>query len=167
MLFGAEISQNCSRGTINPATGRLFRGPIIIYDPVTGHPFPNNIIPQNRLHPGSTNVIEKYVAQSPIPAGGSAGLYRPGGCRSAYQHESRISAAWITTSVTEIASLAGSPSTGRDELRTIINPNLPVFVDSNVTNLATSWVHTFSQSMINELRVGFQYFRRPDLQSAY
>src|SRR5262245_14210015 len=27
------------RGTINPATGRLFRNPIIIYDPYTGEPF--------------------------------------------------------------------------------------------------------------------------------
>jgi hypothetical protein len=51
-------------GTINPATGRLFRAPIIIYDPVTGNPFPNNIIPQNRLHPGALNVLEKYVPKA-------------------------------------------------------------------------------------------------------
>jgi hypothetical protein len=39
--------------------------------------------------------------------------------------------------------------------RTNINPNLPVFVDSDVTNLATQWIHTFSGSMINEFRFGF------------
>src|SRR5262249_24376725 len=32
------------RGTINPATGKLFRDPILLYDPFTGEPFPNNII---------------------------------------------------------------------------------------------------------------------------
>jgi hypothetical protein len=33
---------------------------------------------------------------------------------------------------------------------------MPVFVDSKVTNLATQWVHTLNQNMVNEFRVGFQ-----------
>src|SRR5882724_11422689 len=46
---------------INPATGRLFRSPIAIYDPVTGTPIPSNIVPRTRLHPGAQNVIGKYL----------------------------------------------------------------------------------------------------------
>jgi hypothetical protein len=36
-----------------------------------------------------------------------------------------------------------------------INPNFPVTTPSEVTNLATQWVHTINQNMINEVRVGF------------
>src|SRR5262249_29444782 len=35
---------------INPATGRAYRAPIIIYDPTSGEPFANNIIPTTRLN---------------------------------------------------------------------------------------------------------------------
>src|SRR5436190_2717332 len=48
---------------INPATGRVVRAPIVIYDPLTGVPFSGNIIPAARLHPGSQNVIGKYLPQ--------------------------------------------------------------------------------------------------------
>src|SRR5262249_47509388 len=34
-----------AKGTINPANGKLFRAPILVYDPTTGDPFANNIIP--------------------------------------------------------------------------------------------------------------------------
>ena len=34
------------------ANGR-FVAPILIYDPDTGVPFPNNTIPASRIHPGS------------------------------------------------------------------------------------------------------------------
>ena len=36
-----------------------------------------------------------------------------------------------------------------------INPNFPVFTPSHVTNLASQWVHTFNQNIINEFRFGF------------
>ena len=39
--------------------------------------------------------------------------------------------------------------------RNNINPNIPVFVDSKATNLASQWIHTISPSTINELRFGF------------
>ena len=34
-------------------------------------------------------------------------------------------------------------------------PEFPGLHDSKVTNLATQWIHTFNQNMINELRFGF------------
>ncbi|MEO7653099.1 MAG: carboxypeptidase-like regulatory domain-containing protein, partial [Bryobacteraceae bacterium] len=48
----------------NPATGRPFRNPIAIYDPQTGTPIPGNIISRTQLHPGTQNVISKYL---PLP----------------------------------------------------------------------------------------------------
>src|SRR5881296_3578781 len=49
------------KGTVNPATGKVFRPPILIYDPYTGEPFSNNVIPTSRLHPGALNVLKLYV----------------------------------------------------------------------------------------------------------
>ena len=42
------------------ANGR-FVSPILIYDPDTGVPFPNNVIPASRIHPGALNVLDTYV----------------------------------------------------------------------------------------------------------
>src|SRR5262249_35219053 len=49
------------RPAVNPATGRLFRSPIVIYDPLTGDPFENNVIPRSRLNAGAQNVVSKYL----------------------------------------------------------------------------------------------------------
>jgi hypothetical protein len=38
-------------GTINPETGQVFRRPIVVYDPFTGDPFPNNRVPRDRFQP--------------------------------------------------------------------------------------------------------------------
>ena len=49
---------------INPANGRAFRNPIVIYDPLTGDPFNNNIIPANRQHAGARNVMSQFMARA-------------------------------------------------------------------------------------------------------
>ena len=141
-------------GTINPATGRLFRAPIIIYDPVTGNPFPNNIIPQSRLHPGALNVLEKYVPKAqfrqadPLDITAREAVDQPTNTNTYFGRVDHY-----FSDRDRVFGRIAIDRSGRTANN--INPNLPVFVDSNVTNLATSWVHTFSQSMINELRVGF------------
>jgi len=141
-------------GTINPATGRLFRAPIIIYDPVTGNPFPNNIIPQNRLHPGALNVLEKYVPRAefrqvdPLDITARDAVDQPTNANTYFGR--------VDHYFSDRDRVFGRIALDRSGLtRENINPNLPVFVDSNVTNLATQWVHTFNQNMINEVRVGF------------
>src|SRR5207245_1371203 len=48
----------------NPGTGKPFRAPIVIFDPLTGVPFANNIIPASRISPGAQAVISKYL---PLP----------------------------------------------------------------------------------------------------
>ena len=141
-------------GTINPATGRLFRAPIIIYDPVTGNPFPNNIIPQNRLHPGALNVLEKYVPKAqfrqadPLDFTAREAVDQP---TTTNTYFGRVDHYFSDRD--RVFGRIALDRSGRTANN--INPNLPVFVDSDVTNLATSWVHTFSQNMINEFRVGF------------
>jgi len=141
-------------GTINPATGKLFRAPIIIYDPVTGSPFPNNIIPQNRLHPGALNVLEKYVPKAqfrqadPLDFTAREAVDQP---LTTNTYFGRVD--HYFSDKDRVFGRIAIDRSGRDANN--INPNLPVFVHSEVTNLATSWVHTLSHSMVNEFRVGF------------
>lgn len=141
-------------GTINPKTGRLFRQPIVIYDPMTGEPFPNNTLPRSRLHPGALNVLDKYVPRAsfvqadPLDFTARGSINQP---INANTYFGRVDH-YFSDKDRVFARLALDRS-GLTE--NFINPNLPVFRNQQVTNLATQWVHTFSQSMINEVRVGF------------
>ena len=142
------------RGTVNPATGRLFRNPIVIYDPATGQPFANNVIPQSRLHPGSVNVMNLYVPKAefrpvdPLDISARKGVNQP--------IDTNFIFARVDHHFSEKDWVFGRLALDRSGLTsTNINPNLPVFRDSDVSNLATSWIRTINPSMINEVRVGF------------
>jgi hypothetical protein len=135
------------------ANGRTVAA-VRIYDPDTGIPFPNNTIPTSRLHPGSLNVLNTYVPKAqfiqedPLDFTARAAVSQPTDVNTYFarvdhnfSNNDRVFArlAWDRSGLT----------------RENINPNLPVFVDSKVTNLATQWIHSFSPSIINELRAGF------------
>jgi hypothetical protein len=141
-------------GTINPQTGRLFRNPIVIFDAQNGLPFANNVIPRSRLHPGALNVLEKYVPRArfdpvdPLDFTAIGGVNQPINARTYFARVDHH----FSDSDRVFARLALDRS---DRQNNDINPGLPVFVDSKVSNLATQWIHTFSPTTINELRVGF------------
>ncbi|MCW5982568.1 MAG: carboxypeptidase regulatory-like domain-containing protein [Bryobacteraceae bacterium] len=146
--------QELLTGTINPATGRVFRAPIVIYDPYTGDPFPNNILPQSRLHPGALNVLNTYVPRAefrqtdPLDFTSIRGVHQP---IDAHQYFARVDHYF-----SDKDRIFGRIAMDRSGLtRNHINPNLPVFVDSKVSNLATQWIHTFSHDTLNEFRFGF------------
>ena len=50
---------------LNPANG-FFSGARVITDPLTGQPFPNNVIPQSRLSPNGLALLNAY----PTPTAG-------------------------------------------------------------------------------------------------
>jgi hypothetical protein len=133
---------------------RRFRNPILIYDPFTGDPFPNNQIPASRLHPGAQNILRLYVPQpmfiqeDPLDFTARAAVRQPTNVNTYFARVDHH----FSEKDRFFARLAWDRS---DRENNHINPNLPVFVESKVTNLATQWVHMFSQNMINELRVGF------------
>ena len=142
-------------GTINPATGGLYRDPIIIYDRDNGDPFANNMIPQSRLHPGALNLLNLYVPSGAVPAARSAGLHRPR--RRSTSRSSRITFfGRVDHYFNDTDRVFARLAMDRSSVESInINPNLPVSRTSRVYNLASSWVHNFSPTMINELRFGF------------
>ncbi len=137
------------------ANGR-FVAPTIIWDPDTGQVFPNNTIPQSRLHPGALKMLNTYipkaqfVQEDPTDFTARAAVPQPTDVNTYFARvdhnfsdRDRVFArlAWDRSNLT----------------RTNINPNLPVFVDSKVTNLATQWIHTFTPSLINEARFGYNF----------
>ncbi len=141
-------------GTINPATGKLFRAPILIFDPETGTPFANNVIPQSRLHPGALNLLDQFVPQAqfrqtdPLDFSARQSVNQP---IRPNQFFGRIDHYF-----SEKDRIFGRLAMDRSSVQSInINPNLPVTRDNHVYNLATSWVHNFGPNLINDVRVGF------------
>ena len=141
-------------GTIDPQTNALFRGPIVLFDPYTGLPFPNNQIPRDRIHPGALNVLNQYVPlpkepqADPLAFTDRAGIVQPiddnfffGRLDHYFSEGDRIFGriAWDSA----------------ERLVANINPVSNELHPSDVQNLATSWIHTFSPTMINDLRFGF------------
>ena len=130
------------------------RNPTIIFDPYTGQPFANNIIPTSRLHPGALNVLRTYLPTpqfrqpDPFDFNATAGVPQP---IDAHTYFARVDHTF-----SDHDRIFGRLAWDRSNLtRNNINPFLPVFVDSKVTNLASQWIHTFSATTINEFRFGF------------
>jgi hypothetical protein len=144
------------RGTVNPATGRLFRNPIVIYDPYTGLPFPNNIIPQIRIHAGARNVIEQFLPRAefrqadPLDFTVRKGINQP---IDTNQYYGRVDHYFSSAD-----RVFGRVALDRSQYtNNFINPYFPVATPSKVSNIASQWVRTINPSVINELRFGFNF----------
>ena len=131
----------------------LCERPIVVFDPVTGDPFPNNIIPASRITNGAKNLIKflppaqfqqvdplDFTARSAVPSviGQNQYFWR---VDHNFSNNDRV-----------FVRYAADRSTLTDNY---INPNFPVFYSSRATNLASQWLHTFNQNKINEFRFGF------------
>ncbi|MBL8211155.1 MAG: carboxypeptidase regulatory-like domain-containing protein [Bryobacterales bacterium] len=131
-----------------------FVNPILIYDPETGTPFPNNIIPASRLHPGARNVLDKYVPRAQFVQQDIQDFT----ARAAVSQPINVNTyfARVDHNFNENNRVFARLAWDRSNLnRNNINPNLPVTVTSSVTNLATQFIHTFTPTTIMELRAGF------------
>jgi hypothetical protein len=122
----------------------------VITDPLSGAPFPGNIIPANRLNPVSVDLINKYT---PLPNVAGA-----------------VNFAGVTTNIVNInqgiARVDHSFSSrdqafvhyiysARDFPNRELNPNF--FYNATFPNesLAAQHVHTFSPTLVNEIRFGW------------
>ena len=139
---------------VNPATGKIVRAPIVIFDAYTGLPFANNIIPQTRIHPGAKNVIDKFLPHAdfqqldPLDFTARKSVNQP---ITANQFYGRVDHYFRPED-----RIFGRIAVDRSEYdNNTINPNFPVFTPSHVANFASQWVHTFNQNVINEFRFGF------------
>ena len=165
---GTEIRQaaGSSLSDVAPAswrTGNFATDPTIIYDPqsrvlnangiVTSNPFPNNIIPQDRLDPA----ILKYVALMPLAnVGSTESTSRNFIATSPSQHSRKQSDVRIDHQIFKGNNLMGRFSFAQDSSPSqgsyIYSPVVTLF---NSRNLALSDTHIFSPAVINEFRFGF------------
>jgi hypothetical protein len=133
--------------------GKPLRAPIVVFDPVTGEAFPNNVIPASRIMNGAKNLMKflppaqfqqvdplDFTARSAVPSviGQNQYFWR-------VDHN-------VSNNDRIFVRYAADRSTLEDNY---INPNFPVAYSSQATNLASQWLHTFNQNMVNELRFGF------------
>ena len=128
--------------------------PVIIYDPDTGVPFPNNTIPRNRIHPGALSVLDKYVPRAQFVQSDPQDFT----ARATVPFPTNVNTyfARVDHNINAANRVFVRLAMDRDDLaRNNINPNLPVFVNSKVTNLATQWIHMFGGNKILETRFGF------------
>ncbi|SPE26783.1 conserved hypothetical protein [Candidatus Sulfopaludibacter sp. SbA6] len=124
--------------------------PVSIFDPITGLPFPNNVIPTSRLNSSSANLLNYY----PQPN-------FPGSTRYNYQ----IPLVGITnqdnvnTRISETINAKNQISGGFSYQRmNASNPNLFGFTDSTAMtgiNANVNWSYHFTTRLISNLRYQF------------
>jgi hypothetical protein len=121
-----------------------------ITDPFTGLPFPNNMIPANRLDPVSVSIADQYL---PLPN-------QPGEVNYAFL--SRANTNWdqglgrIDYQFNERNQISGHYMI--QNWKQVIKPPIPAFSSESPylnQNVQGQWVHTFSPRLLNEFRFGY------------
>jgi hypothetical protein len=122
----------------------------IIRDPLNNEPFPNNIIPQNRLNPVSVNLINTYT---PLPNTTGSVNY------------SGVTVGKLT--MDQGIARIDQYFTGHDQVffhyiysrrdfpNVDLNPNFYYNSTFPNTSLAAQYVHTFTPNLLNEARFGW------------
>ncbi|MBO0799907.1 MAG: hypothetical protein J2P31_13895, partial [Blastocatellia bacterium] len=125
--------------------------PIVIRDPLNNNqPFPDNIIPSNRLNPVSLNLINTYM---PLP--NTPGVTNYSGVSSG-KLDMDMGIVRIDEYLSEKDLLFGHYVYARRDFPNIdLNPNF--YYNSSFPNssLAIQYVRTFSSTFLNEARFGW------------
>ncbi len=138
---------------LNPATGKPFRAPILIYDPQTGLPFSNNVVPASRLSPVSQGLLN-FLPSPQFQQADILDFTNRGAIPNTIGQNQYY--ARIDHNFSESDRIFGRIALDRSSwYQNYINPSFPYWLSSRATNLATQWVHTFSPTVLNEFRFGF------------
>jgi hypothetical protein len=130
------------------------QGPVTIYDPLSGAPFPNNLIPANRINAAALGLVNYY----PLPNA-------PGFTRNysapitSVANSDNVNARLMSISITKKDRLSGGLGYMGSNSTT---PNLFAFVDTGTTrsiNTNAAWMHNFNTHVISNLRYTFSRSR--------
>jgi hypothetical protein len=132
----------------------ITQGPVTIYDPLNGAPFPNNAIPSNRIDAAALALVRYY----PLPnASGFTRNYSAPIVR--VTNSDNINARVMNISVTKKDRLSGGMGYMGSNGST---PNLFGFVDTSTgrsLNANIGWTHNINTHLINSLRYTFSRSR--------
>lgn len=138
---------------INPATNAPYRAPIAIFDAYTATPFPGNIVPRSRLHPGAQRVMSRFL---PEPDFEQPDLLDFTARRAVPQEiNSNQYFGRLDHNFSARDKVFGRFAVNSDNWQAnVINPNFPEYRVSTAYNVASQWIHAFSGTLMNELRFG-------------
>jgi hypothetical protein len=129
------------------------QGPVTIYDPTTGAPFPGNVIPSNRVSPIALGLLQYY----PLP---NAPGYR-NNFQTAYstaQNSNNINSRLNQTLTTKDRLSGGIGYMGSNST----TPNVFNFIDTGSArniNANINYTHNFTTRIINNVRYTFSRSR--------
>lgn len=128
---------------------------IQVIDPITGAPFPGNIIPDSRISPIARNLFKFWpTAQFALPDPLSGFNYIGVGNTNIDDDQRYVR---IDHQLSDKDKLFGHYAFDDIKYGQFygFNPNFPYFVAGRNQNVAGQWVHIFTPELINEFRVGY------------
>jgi hypothetical protein len=144
----------------------------VINDPLTGQPFPGNVIPANRIDPVAQRMLDWYY---PLPNAGSLatgmGVYQEFVPHTRRRHRADLRIDH-EASVNDSLFLRGSyqnrsPQNIQFESGNSNFPNLGIRnTELNTATMIAGWTKILSPTMVNEFRVGYNY-EKSERQSHY
>jgi hypothetical protein len=129
-----------------------------VRDPLTGLPFPGNVIPASRIHPAARNILAHGAYPEPTP-----GLSGPLNLLAAnpFPNDADSISARIDHRVSRRNSLAVRYGFSRDDLlypcsdaQAACIPGYPFTGNQHTQSLSVTDTHVLSPVLVNELRVG-------------
>lgn len=167
-----QSSSGPALATVAPAefrTGNLSRLPNTIRDPLTGQPFPGNIIPQSRIVNPAARALFANPALYPLPNNpgtGAIGVTNNYLGTSATRMNNDQADAKVDYQFSDNDRLSGRFSIGRYQLagsQTALPVQLAGGTEGPTTTSVATWTRTFSPTIVNELRAGYSRIVISDL----
>jgi hypothetical protein len=135
----------------------------VIYDPLTGEPFPGNVIPADRFDPLARNFVNLYPDPNQDGLKNNY-LVNPDSTNSVNQGDLRLDHQFSSSRVFLRASYSKSTRFLEPPLPGLANGGDYGTGDSDSTTWggALGFTHVFSSNVVNELRVGFNRVKGSD-----
>jgi hypothetical protein len=132
---------------------------VTIRDPLTGQPFPGNIIPTSRFSPIARAVLaNQNLYPLPNRPGNSSNLVAPfSDKKRSHQGDLKIDAS-LSQSDRMFVRVSHQAYKAEPD-RAPIQSNLITLTDSPFTSAALNWTHNFGATTINELLLGFTHVK--------
>jgi outer membrane receptor protein involved in Fe transport len=130
--------------------GDFSGSPDSVIDPTTNRPFPGNIVPQARLNSVAAAIVNQYM---PLPNASGSLNYAGSSLGDQTVHQGIVRVDHYFSQRDQL--FAHYIGAHRAFPNTDLNPNFSFTGDYPMHNFQAQYVHTFSPSLINEFRTGF------------
>ncbi len=129
--------------------------PLRIVDPLTGDPFPNNIIPANRISNAAKDLMKFWPEPQRVNPNPLVGINYTGFERRSLDDTQVFGR--IDHNIGENDKIFARYAFNDVTYRVVPgdNPNFTYFVAGRNQNVGAAWIHIFNPNLINEVRYGY------------